>query len=355
MKEKELVSIVIPAFNAQDFIRYAVKSCFYQTYRPLEVVVVNDGSTDSTFEVVRSLFNSTTVGEAQVKLLDIGQNRGAANALRVGFSRSKGAYVCWLSADDMFINRKKIEKQVAWMTRTGALWSYYRNAYQGETLSNANLQRNSYLPHLGFLDPLFINDSNLRLMLLLFRNPINGSSIMIRRDCFETFGLFDPLTRNVDPDGDLWMRYSILKLKLVAIRGAPVFYRQHSNQTSNKRYLMLRGMELTRMRILMTLEKKGVLAQLIRRVAPFFPFILATREHLAMPFVSEFVFNYILDHKRQFNRIVVKCSRKSLAAIKNHPTYLLLDRDEFMRDLEVFRESREFRKFEEIVFKNQSL
>jgi hypothetical protein len=151
------------------------------------------------------------------------------------------------------------------------------------------------------------------------------------------------------------MRYSILKLKLVAIRGAPVFYRQHSNQTSNKRYLMLRGMELTRMRILMTLEKKGVLAQLIRRVAPFFPFILATREHLAMPFVSEFVFNYILDHKRQFNRIVVKCSRKSLAAIKNHPTYLLLDRDEFMRDLEVFRESREFRKFEEIVFKNQSL
>jgi teichuronic acid biosynthesis glycosyltransferase TuaG len=120
-----------------------VKSCFNKTYRPLEVVVVNDGSTDSTFEVVRSLFNSTTVGEAQVKLLDIVSNKGAANALRVGFSRSKGAYVCWLSADDMFIDRKKIEKQVAWMARTGALWSYHRNAYQTARVSTSQVKLDS--------------------------------------------------------------------------------------------------------------------------------------------------------------------------------------------------------------------
>jgi len=348
---KELVSVVIPAFNAEDFIECAVKSCLHQTYRPLEVIVVNDCSVDSTAELVNTLSRSIKDSEAQVKLIDIDKNRGTANALRVGFLGSKGAYVCWLSADDMFIDRKKLEKQKTRMTETGALWSYYVDWYQGATLSAASFQRSSYLPYLRFLDPLFINDSNLRLMMLLFRNPINGSSVMIRRDCFGTFGQFDPLTRNVDPDGDLWMRYSFLGLKLATLRGAPIFYRQHSTQTSKKRHLMLWGSELTRMRMLFMLEKKGVLVQLVRKFAPFIPIIIGTHQHFARPFVSEFLFSYILDHRREFDRLLVTFARRSLAMTKNHPTYFMLDRSRFMKDLDVFMESEEFKRFQEIAFK----
>jgi len=351
MENEGFVSVVIPAFNAERFIQNAVGSCVSQTYRPLEIVVVNDGSTDSTVERVRRLFYLVKSDEVLLKLVEIDQNRGAANALKIGFSITKGSYVCWLSADDMFIYDRKIEKQVAQMKKKGAMWSYYRNAYEGTALSTARLQRNSYLSHLAFLDPLFINDSYLRMMLLLFRNPINGSSIMIRRDCFETYGQFDPLARNVDLDGDLWMRYSCLKLELAAIRGAPVFYREHLNQTSKKRELMLYGSELTRMRMLTFLARKGILLYMLKKFSPYLPIILSTKQPLERPFVSEFLFNYILCHRKEFNRILVKWVHKSLVDVRNHPNYFMLDRNRFLQDLESFSESPEFKRFEENISK----
>jgi glycosyltransferase involved in cell wall biosynthesis len=351
MENEGFVSVVIPAFNAEKFIQNAVRSCLCQTYRPLEIVVVNDGSTDSTVEKARALFSFMKSKEVLLKLPEIDQNRGAANALKVGFSISRGSYVCWLSADDMFIDRRKIEKQVAQMKEKGAMWSYYRDVYQGKDLSTARLQRSSYLSHLSFLNPLFINDSYLRMMLLLFRNPINGSSIMIRRDCFETYGQFDPLARNVDLDGDLWMRYSCLRLKLVAIKGAPVFYREHSNQTSKRRELMLYGSELTRMRMLTLLAKKGILLYMLKKFSPYLPIILLTKQPLARPLVSEFLFNYILCHKKEFNRILVKCIRQSLVDVRNHPNYFMLDRNRFLQDLELFAGSPEFKRFEENISK----
>lgn len=354
MKEKELVSVVIPAFNAEGFIEYAVKSCFKQTYRPIEIVVVNDGSTDSTVNVVRGLSRSDMRGEVELRVIDIGQNRGAANALNVGFSNAKGAYVCWLSADDAFIGKEKLQIQVARMKRTGALWSYYTYFYEGATPSSANLMRSSYLPRLRFLDPLFTHNSDLRLMALLFRNPINGSSIMIRKDCIESFGQFDPVTRNVDADGDLWMRYSLLKLTPAAIRGAPVFYREHPAQTSKRKQVMLHGCELTRMRILLTLEKKGVLSGFIRKFSPFFPIVLGTRQHFERPFVSEFLFNYCTNHGREFSWIFLKYIRRSLSTVNKHPNYLSLDKNRFSEDLEKFMESRTFKEFEEVFFRKQA-
>jgi glycosyltransferase involved in cell wall biosynthesis len=357
MMKKELISVVIPAFNAKDFIECAIKSCFKQTYRPIEIVVVNDGSTDSTVEVVYGLSNSELRKGAELSVVDLGQNRGVANALNVGFSSARGAYICWLSADDAFIDNEKLDRQAVYMKRTGALWSYCKYVYRGADFSSANLVRGSYLPRLGFLNPLFTHNSDLRVMALLFRNPINGSSIMIRRDCIESFGQFDPVTRNervtrnIDPDGDLWMRYSLLKLKLATMKGAPVFYREHATQTSKKKHAMLYGSELTRMRILSVLKKKGVLAQFIRKFTPYFPVVLGAQQHFGRPFVSEFLYNYCLDHKKEFDRIFLKYISRALVAVRKHPNYLSLDKRRFSEDLGVFMESQMFKKFEEIFFR----
>ena len=248
--QKELVSVVIPAYNAERFIEDSVKSCFNQTYRPIEVVVVDDGSTDATPDLVNDLCDSVPDNEVELRMIDIGENKGAANALNVGFSNAQGNHICWLSADDMFLDERKVERQVNFMSRTGALWSYFKGSYVGETVPTATLTRSSFLPYARIMDPLFIRDHELRLMMLLFRNPINGSSVMIRKDCIAQHGQFDPITKNVDADGDLWMRYSALKLKLTALNGAAVFYREHPVQTSKKKSLMIYGCELTRMRIL---------------------------------------------------------------------------------------------------------
>jgi len=348
MSERETVSVVIPAYNAEKFIEDAIRSCFNQTYRPIEIIAVNDGSTDSTVDVVNHLANLIPDGALELRIIDIGENRGSANALNVGFSSAKGAYVCWLSADDMFIDKEKTQKQVVRMNKTNADWSYFRDVYIGPSLSIASLKRSSYLPRLRIFDPLFIHNSDLRLMMLLFKNPINGSSIMIRRNCIETYGQFDPLTRNIDGDGDLWMRYSALKLKLTALKDAAVFYREHPTQTSKRKDLMMYGCELTRMRILLTLQKRRDLVKLIKKFTPYFPLVLGAKQHFGRPFVSEFLFNYILDQRREFNSVFLKYIRRSLNNVKMHRNYLTLDKNKFLKDLELFMKSHTFKKFEEI-------
>jgi len=348
MSGKELVSVVIPAYNAEKFIEDSVKSCFGQTYRPIEVIVVNDGSTDSTVNVVNDLSSLIPDNKLELRTIDIGQNKGAANALNVGFTNTSGDYICWLSADDMFLDKKKIEKQVYWMKKTRAMLSYFRDFYAGITPTKAALIRSSYMPYSRILDSLFVQNSDLRLMALLFRNPINGSSIMIKKNCMETYGQFDPLAKNVDADGDLWMRYSALKLKFTALNGAAVFYREHPMQTSKKKSLMIYGCELTRMRILLTLEKKGDLVKLMKKFTPFFLILLQTKQHQDRPLVSEFLSNYILDHRRELNRVLFRYIQRSLNSVKKHTHYLAIDRNKFFKDLELFMKSHTFKRFEEI-------
>ncbi len=350
LDKMETVSVVIPAFNAESFITEAVKSCAAQTFRPLEVIVVNDGSTDNTVSVVEKLQRSSLAG-TELRLIDLKINQGAANAVNTGFTNAKGKFVCWLSADDMYIDKKKVEKQLKRMKKTNAKWSYYKYFYMGPSLQTAKINRPSYLPFLSFLDPLFVRDAELRLALLLFRNPVNGSSIMISKDCIEKRGKFDPVTRNVDGDGDLWMRYSTLNAKLVEISGAPIFYREHSQQTSKKNLSMLEGCDLTRVRMLSFLEREGKLVRIIKKFAPFLPVVIETNYHIARPFVAEYIFKYILKNKKEFGRAVSKYAHISLRDVENQITKIGLNREEFLGKSEKFNQSQTFQEFEEIYKK----
>ena len=347
MSQKTFVSIVIPAYNAAQFIEDAVKSCFNQKYRPLEVFVVNDGSTDATAARVEALATSLSSDTFQLKLLDIAQNKGAANALNVGFAQSQSEYICWLSADDMFIDEDKIGKQAAQMRKTEADWSYFKDYYTGSTLSTARLVKCSYLPRMRILDPLFIRNPERRMALLLFINPVNGSSIMIKKTAVEHFGQFDPSTRNVDGDGDLWMRFTALKLKLQVLKGAPVFYRVHGMQTSKRKDQMIYGCELTRMRILRALEESSRLERTISRMAFFLPVILLAKKHYERPLVSEFLFDYIISRKEKFNWFLIRIAKKSLSDVRKHRNYLAIDRESFARDSENLMKSDEFKRFQE--------
>jgi glycosyltransferase involved in cell wall biosynthesis len=346
MSENIRVTVVIPAYNAEEFIEDSVKSCFNQTYRPIETIVVNDGSTDTTANKVKALVDTLYRNDFDLKIIDIRKNMGAANALNVGFSKAEGTYICWLSADDIFIEREKIQKQISYTKKNRADWGYFRDYYSGSNISTSRLVKSSYLPRLRILDPLFIRDSYLRLGILLFRNPINGSSVVIKKNCVETNGQFDPTTRNIDGDGDLWMRYSALKLKLCTLKGAPVFYREHGKQTSKRKESMMHGSELTRMRILLTLEKYNKLAKVIRKLAPFFPIILKAKQHFERPLVSEFLFSYIVENKNKFNYLLLKIAQQSLNDVKKHKNYQSIDKNKFAEDLKWLMRSDVFADFE---------
>ena len=104
------VSVIIPAYNAAPFIGTALDSVAAQTRRPDEVVVVDDGSTDDTAEIVRRWARQSGICAKLVRQ----RNRGLAAARNSGLSVASGDYITFLDADDVWL-RAKTEKQVEFM------------------------------------------------------------------------------------------------------------------------------------------------------------------------------------------------------------------------------------------------
>jgi len=342
--ENELISVVIPAYNADNFIRETIDSVINQNYRPLEIIVVNDGSTDNTKNILCSLIEENHK-EIDINIINLKENLGAANALNLGFGKARGNYISWLSADDTFIDKLKLELQIKIMKEKNIDWSYYNNFYIGENAQNSVLVKPNYIPHLRYLNNIFINKNNLRSMSLLFTNPIQGSSIMIKKEIIEEYGQFDPILNNADADGDLWLRYSILGPKLMAINGAPIFYREHPNQLSLKIKDMIYGSDLTRCRILHTYEEKDILIPYLRRFLPLVLIYFKNNYHLSRPFVSEFICETIINNKHKFGAIYEKYFLKKNQEIDNYIARLDLSREIFKEKVELSLKSEVFLEF----------
>jgi glycosyltransferase involved in cell wall biosynthesis len=201
----------------------------------LDIIVVDDGSTDNTAVLVRRI--------QSVRLIQLPSNRRAAEALNIGFRGARGEFVCWLSADDAFVFPDKIMKQVEEMRRTEADWSYYTESYVGRSMDEARL----FEPFSNCL----MKFPRLRVFAIMVHNPINGSSIMLRRSSLKKYGTFDPTLKNVDADGELWMRWASKGAKLAILNGPGVFYRTHKGQTSRKRVNQRRGQLLSRARFML--------------------------------------------------------------------------------------------------------
>ena len=97
------VSVIIPAYNQAKFLAVAIDSCLEQTYRDIEVIVVEDGSTDETRDVAARFGDRISYIHQE--------NTGLAGARNRGIGESKGEYLCFLDSDDFF-HPQKIQRQV---------------------------------------------------------------------------------------------------------------------------------------------------------------------------------------------------------------------------------------------------
>lgn len=111
--ETPLVSIVLPSYNQADYLPQALESLMAQTYPHWEAVVVNDGSKDSTAEVIEAWSKK----DSRIRGVNKA-NGGITSALNAGIADAKGQYFCWLSTDDYFLPRK-LESQVEAFQRLG--------------------------------------------------------------------------------------------------------------------------------------------------------------------------------------------------------------------------------------------
>lgn len=195
-----LVSVVIPAFNDARYIRQAIESVLAQTHRALDIVVVDDGSTDETLEIVNGFGPAVRVFTQQ--------NRGAAAARNRALREVRGEYVAFLDADD-FWHPRKLEAQLRHLRGCGACVAVYCNKVEIRGGRAEPFQTGSCTD--AELDTLSTNakDSGWLYLELLRDSVVHTSTVLATREALERVGSFDESLRK-GQDLEFWLRLSRL-------------------------------------------------------------------------------------------------------------------------------------------------
>jgi Glycosyl transferase family 2/Dolichyl-phosphate-mannose-protein mannosyltransferase len=173
--ETPLVSVIVPVYNAEGFVGQTVESALRQTYRNLEIIIVDDGSTDRTHEVIQS-FAAT---DSRIRVI-LQQNSGVARARNRGLAEARGEFIAPLDADDLW-DPVKIECQVRRMQdagdQTGMTYCWW-----------------VWIDERGVLldrSPRWEFEGNTLEMLLKVNFTGNASVPLYRRDCLNSVGGYD--------------------------------------------------------------------------------------------------------------------------------------------------------------------
>lgn len=123
--EDKLVSIVIPLYNKQDYIKETVKNIIMQTYKNWELIIVDDCSTDNSYNIVKDYANKN------ITVIKNSKHMGAARTRNVGLAKVRGRFICYQDADDLW-DEHKIEKQLKFMEEKNCAFSYTGFKYMKE-------------------------------------------------------------------------------------------------------------------------------------------------------------------------------------------------------------------------------
>jgi glycosyltransferase involved in cell wall biosynthesis len=187
MDTSTFVSVVIPVYNGANYLGEAVESVFSQTYPNIEVILVDDGSKDNTWELIQS-YGDRVRGVRK-------ENGGVASALNAGIRGARGDCVAWLSHDDLFYPQK-IERQVGFLLDHPEFGACYTDfeiidaQHKRLTIYRAPWYPSAELPR------RFLRDMH-----------INGSTILFRKSCLEEAGWFNENLAHTQ-DMDMWLRFS---------------------------------------------------------------------------------------------------------------------------------------------------
>lgn len=209
-----LVSVIIPVFNGERFLREAIQSVLDQKYSPVEIIIVDDGSTDSTATVAESLPET-------VRYLHQ-TNHGPAAARNRGIEQARGSLIAFADADDLW-PAGKLELQLPYLINDPGI-DIVIGRIQQVLLSETRAEE--------FGEPAF---------------SVNLGSAVIRKSVFERVGLFDE-TMRYSEDVDWFMRAREAGAAIVTIDAVTLFYRQHEQN-------MTRGKTTSELNVLKALKR----------------------------------------------------------------------------------------------------
>ena len=215
-----MVSIVIPTYQCGQFLSQAIESVLAQTYKNYEIIIVDDGSTDNTQEVLSRYSHLENIKFVTQS------NQGPAAARNRGIKLSSGEYIAFLDADDLWLPTK-LEKQIIFLEQHPLTDMVYCDAY----IFSGNFPWKKTLFNMS---PPASGNVFERLFLLNF---IPILTVVLRRNIFNTSGFFDESIIGPE-DYDLWLR--ICKSKTITFIQEPLAkYRVSAGQITKQRISMI--------------------------------------------------------------------------------------------------------------------
>jgi glycosyltransferase involved in cell wall biosynthesis len=214
MGDRNLVSIIIPCFNAEAYLREALDCALAQTYQPVEIIVVDDGSTDQTAKIASSRDSSIIVVRHE-------NNLGVTQARNTGLRHTRGAYVQFLDSDDL-IARDKLERQAAVLDGDPGCDVVFSEVHEfQDRLENAHPE--TWREHKQRRDQLGA---------FLVVDAMAIHAPLVRRSCFEQANGFATDLPFGGEDWDFWIRACLQGARFAFLPGVLAFYRRHANSLS---------------------------------------------------------------------------------------------------------------------------
>ncbi|MEH2435535.1 MAG: glycosyltransferase [Nostoc sp.] len=211
------VSVIIPAYNAEQTIRETIASVQQQTFQDFELIVINDGSKDRTGEIVQS------IKDERLQIFSY-ENGGLPVARNRGISHANGEFIAFLDADDLWTT-DKLERQLMVLEQNpGAGVAYSWTCFMDVDKQGKPL---SFLP-----SPKYSFAGNVYEKLLVSDFIHSGSNTLVRQQAIDSVGEFDPTLKSCE-DWDYWLRLAA-RWHFVVVPKYQILYRRTPGAMSSK-------------------------------------------------------------------------------------------------------------------------
>jgi glycosyltransferase involved in cell wall biosynthesis len=207
-------SIIIPLYNAEKYISETIQSVLNQAYKDWELIIIDDGSSDSSSNIVSYFLDDKRISLHHQK------NSGVSVARNNGFSIARGGFITFLDADDVWLEDNLHDKiNYLRSNEFDVVYSKYNVIDEKSELILVNLKKNTY----PTLDDILLSKGNY---------STAPSGIVIKAEVLKKIGGFDTNLSN-NADQDLWIRILANNYKIVLIEKILWNYRIHANNMSN--------------------------------------------------------------------------------------------------------------------------
>jgi len=212
-KEPPVISVVVPTYNREALIVDALESIHAQSWRPLEVIVVDDGSTDGTETIVREWMAAHEADDFQTHFLRQ-ENQGGNVARNTGIEHARGALIAFLDSDDCWLP-DKLAKQAPCFDDAQVAAAYCGVRHVDMATGESTEPTDRAYPAGDLLEALLVRDVTAQ-----------TSAYVVRKEAFEQAGTFDVSLR-ARQDWDMWIRLASVG-HIACVQEALVDYREHN-------------------------------------------------------------------------------------------------------------------------------